>query len=129
MRLSADTDVEKLERLDAEIQQRLWDEFGGEIQFALGWGTTPTDARAQLEIRKRQAGREVLQKCGAWHVEHLTRLPLDEPCDVCHEFPWYKTVTDPDEDRKVRHCRSCFRARSIGAELTRKQWLLGRLRA
>ena len=124
VRLAAGTDVEDLERLDAEIQRNLWDEFGGEIQFALGWAATPADARAHLETRKRQAGRRVLQTCGAWHVESLTRPPLDEPCEVCGEFPWSKIVREREEAVNVRHCDNCYRARRIGEELTRKRWLL-----
>ena len=53
-------------RLDADLQRILWADFGGELQFALGWAATPAEARAELERRKRQPGRSVLQPRGSW---------------------------------------------------------------
>ena len=41
----------QLERLETDLQRMLWDEFGGELQVALGWAATPADARAPLERR------------------------------------------------------------------------------
>ena len=64
----ADTDRAQLERLETDLQRMLWDEFGGELQFALGWAATPADARAELERRQRQPGRSVLQSRGSWDV-------------------------------------------------------------
>lgn len=123
VRVSADADPGALERLSTDLQRRLWEEFGGEIQFALGWGATPTDARADLEHRKRQPGRALLQPNGSWDASQLTRPTLGEPCEVCGRSPGLEDVREDDEDRIVRHCRNCLRARRIGAELTRRQWL------
>ena len=123
VRLRADADRAQLERLETDLQRLLWDEFGGELQFALGWAATPADARAALERRKRQPGRSVLQSRGSWDVERLTRPSLADPCQVCGEFPGFRNVHEDEEDRVVRHCRSCLDARAIGANLTRRQWL------
>ena len=123
VRLEAGTDRARLERLETDLQRMLWDEFGGELQFALGWAATPTDARVALERRKRQPGRSVFQSRGSWDVERLTRPSLAEPCQVCGEFPGFQDVHEDEEDRVVRHCRSCLEARTIGANLTRRQWL------
>lgn len=124
VRVAEDAAPEReLERLNVDVQRMLWDEFGGEIQFALGWGPTPDRARADLERRKRQPGRAVLQSNRTWETRHLSRPPLGEPCEVCGRFPGLEAVQEDDEDRIVRHCRSCLRARRIGADLTRRTWL------
>ena len=114
----------QLERLESDLQRMLWDEFGGEVQFALGWGATPTAARTAVERRKRQPGRSVLQRDGSWDAERLARRSLGVPCEVCREFPGLWDVHEADENRNVRHCDSCYKAREIGADLTRKKWLL-----
>ena len=54
VRFPAQTDSARLEVLDAELQRMLWQEYGGEIQLALGWADCPLEARARLECRKRQ---------------------------------------------------------------------------
>ena len=123
VRLQANADHAQLERLETDLQHMLWDEFGGELQFALGWGTTLANARAALERRKRQPGRSVLQSRRSWEVERFTRPSLAKPCQVCGEFPGFQDVHEDEEDRVVRHCRSCLNARTIGANLTRRQWL------
>ena len=123
VRLAEDTDPTRLERLDADLQRMLWDELGGQIQFAVGWAGTPADARADLERRKRQPGRSVLQPRGAWDMERMTRPSLAEPCEVCGEFPGVQDVHEDEEGRVVRHCGSCLKARRIGEDLTRRQWL------
>ena len=38
VRLPAEADTAELERLAADLRHRLWQETGGEVQFALGWG-------------------------------------------------------------------------------------------
>ena len=113
----------QLERLDTDLQRMLWDEFGGGLQFALGWAATPEDARVELERRKRQPGRAVLHPRESWEVDRMSRSSLAEPCEVCGEFPGFQNVHEDEEDRVVRHCRSCLSARMIGAKLTRTQWL------
>ena len=123
VRVSAAAEPGALERLNADLQSMLWEEFGGEIQFALGWAATADDARADLERRKRQPGRTLLQPNGSWEASELTRPALGEPCEVCGRFPGLEDVREDDEDRIVRHCRNCLRARRIGADLTRRQWL------
>ena len=47
LRLSSTSDS-ALEAIDAELQHKLWTDLGGEVQFALGWGDSPIDARARL---------------------------------------------------------------------------------
>ena len=123
VRLRPDADLAQLERLEVDLQCRLWDEFGGALQFALGWAGTPEDAHAELEHRKRQPGRSVLQARESWNVERLSRPSLAEPCEVCGEFPGFQNVHEDEEDQVVRHCRSCLGARTMGASLTRAQWL------
>lgn len=113
----------ELERLNVDLQRMLWDEFGGEIQFALGWGATPARARADLERRKRQPGRAVLQLNDTWDADVLSRPALGDPCEVCGRFPGLEDVDEDDENRAVRHCGSCLRARRLGADLTRRPWL------
>ena len=113
----------ELERLNVDLQRMLWDEFGGEIQFAMGWGATPARARAYVECRKRQPGRPVLQTNGTWEAHYLSRPSLGEPCEVCGRFPGVEDIQEDDEGRIVRHCRNCLRARRIGADLTRRTWL------
>ena len=75
VRVPADTDPAHLEQLDIELQRMLWREFGGEIQLALGWADSPLAARAQLERRKRQPGRAVLQRQGRWDLERWSQPP------------------------------------------------------
>ena len=123
VRVSADADPGALGRLNVDLQRMLWEEFGGEIQFALGWAATPADARADLERRKRQPSRALLQPNGSWEASQMTRPTLGEPCEVCGRFPGLEDVREDDEDRIVRHCRNCLRARRIGADLTRRPWL------
>ena len=124
VRVPADTDPAHLEQLDIELQRMLWREFGGEIQLALGWADSPLAARAQLERRKRQPGRAVLQRQGRWDLERWSQPPLDDPCQVCGQYPATKVVHDEeDDDDGVSHCASCLKARSIGAQLTRRQWI------
>lgn len=40
-------------RLAADLQDMLWEQYGGQMQVSLGWAATPTEARAELERRKR----------------------------------------------------------------------------
>ena len=102
VRVSADAEPGALERLNADLQSMLWEEYGGEIQFALGWAATADDARADLERRKRQPGRALLQPNGSWEASELTRPALDEPCEVCGRFPGLEDVREDDEDRIVQ---------------------------
>ena len=110
-----------LKELDADLQSKLWKELGGEVQFTLGWGETPVDARARLECRKRQPGRSVLKRGGDWDSRQWSRPPLDNPCQVCGQFSGSRMVEEDDES--VLHCASCLDARRIGAELTRREWI------
>ena len=125
VRVPAETDSARLEMLDAELQRMLWREYGGEIQLALGWADCPLEARARLERRKRQPARSVLQCEGAWDPERWSLAPLDDACQVCGQYPATRVVQDEadDDDVGVRHCASCLKARSIGAQLTRRQWI------
>ena len=121
VRLQVATDSEGFDELANDLQSRLWDQFGGQIQLSLGWADTPTDARAALERRKRTPGACVLQRDGAWDPERLSQPPLDEPCKICGDFPGSQVLVDEDGD--VLHCRTCIETRKIGQDLTRREWI------
>ena len=120
LRLSLTSDS-VLEAIDAELQHKLWTDLGGEVQFALGWGESPIDARTRLEFRKRRPGSSVLQCGGGWDAQRWSRPPLDNPCRVCGQFSGTKVVDE--EDESVLHCKSCLDARWIGSKLTRRDWI------
>ncbi len=121
VRLRAATDDAGFDRLAIHLQDRLWEECGGQMQVSLGWAATPTAARAELERRKRMPGASVLQREGAWDLERLSQPPLGEPCQVCGDFPGTRMLDD--EDGTVLHCRTCVEARRIGQDLTRREWI------
>ena len=121
VRVPAATDSSRLDDLATHLQSRLWDEFGGQIQLSLGWAATPTDARAELEHRKRTPGACVLQRAAVWDLERWSQPPLDEPCRVCGDFPGSHVLADEDEE--VLHCRTCLETRNIGENLTRREWI------
>ena len=121
VRISSTTDTARIDGLVADLQHMLWDEFAGQIQLAMGWATTPLDARARLERQKRKPAASVLQRDGGWVVERWSQPPLDRPCEVCREFPGMEVIRDEDEE--VVHCQSCLEARKIGQELTRRDWM------
>ena len=91
------------------------------MHLSLGWAATPTEARAEVERRKRMPGAGVLQRDGAWDPERLSQAPLGEPCQVCGDFPGSQLIDD--EDEKVLHCRTCVETRRIGQDLTRHAWI------
>ena len=121
VRVSSAIDVTRLDQLSAHLQRRLWDEFGGQIQLSLGWGSTPMAARSLLEQQKRKPGASVLQHDGRWDSQRWSHPPLDTPCEVCRESAGVQMVQD--EDEAALHCRSCLQARKIGQELTRRAWI------
>ncbi len=121
VRLRAATDSAGFERLATDLQRRFWDECGGRMHLSLGWAATPTEARAEVERRKRMPGASVLQSDGAWNPERLSQAPLGEPCQVCGDSPGSQLIDD--EDEKVLHCRTCVETRRIGQDLTRHEWI------
>ena len=121
VRIAPPSDSALLDRLVTDLQRRVWHEFGGQVQLALGWASTPLDARFQMERLKRMPGVSVLRRHGVWDAEAWSRPPLDEPCDVCHEFPGTQQVVDDDE--AVLLCQQCVETRGIGGQLTRCEWV------
>ena len=121
VRLRGATDSAEFDRLATDLQDMLWEECGGQMQVSFGWAATPTEARAELERRKRMPGGGVLQREGAWDLERLSQPPLGEPCQVCGDFPGTRMLDD--EDGKVLHCRTCVETRRIGQDLTRHEWI------
>ena len=121
VRLPATTDSAGFHRLATDLQDRMWNEFRGQMQLSLGWAATPSHARAELERRKRMPGAGVLQRDGVWDLERLSHPPLGKPCRVCGDFPGTHVLDDEDEE--VLHCRICVEARRIGQTLTRHEWI------
>ncbi len=121
VRLRAATDSTGFDRLATDLQDMLWRECGGQMQVSLGWAATPTEARAELERRKRMPGGGVLQREGAWDLAQLSQPPLGQPCQVCGDFPGTRRLDD--EDGKALHCRTCVETRRIGKDLTRHEWI------
>ena len=121
VRIPPDTDPIRLEEIRSDLQRKLWDESGGEVQFSLGWAETPRAARARLELQKRRMGVFMLQSSGSWNPENWSQPPLDEPCEVCRQSPGRQVVQDEGEG--VLHCSSCLEARKLGEKLTRWKWM------
>ena len=121
VRLPPETAPGRLEELATELQRKLWDETGGEVQLSMGWDATPLGARAQMEYRKRRPGSSILQAGGAWDEGGLSRPPLGEPCDICGQSPGQQRIREEDED--ALHCVSCLKARRLGERLTDWQWM------
>ena len=125
VRIPPDTDTVCLEEIRSDLQRKVWDESGGEVQFSVGWGETPLAARDRLEFQKRRVGTATLQRNGGWNQEDWSQTPLDEafgkPCDICRQSPGRQTVQDEGEE--VLHCRSCLEARKLGEKLTRWKWM------
>ena len=121
VRLSRETDADSIEDLNSQFQSRLWDETGGEVNIALGWGDTPDDARVHLEYRKRSPAFSVLNQGSAWNPGHLSRPPIAEhfstPCEVCGSAPGERELAQDDE--LALHCLYCLNARKLGERLTR----------
>ena len=125
IRLPADADADAIEDLNSQLQARLWDETGGEVQIALGWGESPDDARAHLEYRKRRPTFSAIQNGGGWDAGALSRPPIaerhDTPCQVCGSAPGEEEIEQDDET--ALHCRYCLDARKLGERLTRLEWM------
>ena len=121
VRFPAPIDDIELDRLATDLQDMLWEQYGGQIQVSLGWAATPTEARAELERRKRMPGVGVLQREGAWDIDRLSQPPLGKPCKICGDFPGTRVLDD--EDGQVLHCQTCAETRRIGQDLTRHEWI------
>ena len=121
VRLPPATAPLSLEEITAELQRKLWEETGGEVQVSMGWDTTPLGARAHMEYRKRRPGFSILQTGEAWDEGGLSQPPLGEPCDVCGQSPGQQWIQDEDEN--ALHCENCLKARRLGERLTDWQWM------
>ena len=124
VRLPNDADYDRLNEVNAELQRRLWDASGGDVQLLMGWADKPSEARVRLEYQKRRAAASILQSEGLWNPDILSQPTLNEPCDVCGQSPGLEKVQDEDEEAAQLHCRSCLNARSLGRNITRWEWML-----
>lgn len=59
VRIPRDTDSVWVEGIHADLQRKVWNESGGEVQFSVGWGETPHAARGRLEFQKHCAGTAI----------------------------------------------------------------------
>ena len=125
VRLPADADTGELERFAADMQQRLWRETGGEVQFALGWGYgTAEKARNSLERQKRWPALSLLQRDNEWAIAAGAGATLPAPgeCDVCGHSRGPQVRRESDEDPE-KTCPICVQAAHIGGNLTRWNWM------
>ena len=127
VRLPADADTGELERFAAGLQRQLWQETGGEVQFALGWGYGTTEkARDSLERQKRRPARSLLQRDNQWVIADAAgagaTLPSPGACDVCGHSRGPQVRTESDENRD-KICAICCQAARIGNNLTRWDWM------
>ena len=123
VRLPADADADELERFAADMQQRLWLETGGEVQFALGWGYgTAEKARNSLERQKRRPALSLLQRDNEWAIADGAgaKLPAPGECDVCGHSRGPQVQRGSDEEKT---CSICDQASHIGGNLTRWNWM------
>ena len=118
-------DAESIEDLSVHLQRIMWEETGGEVQIAFGWGGSPSNALTHLEYRKRRPAFPILQDDGVWNAATLSRPPIAEsfgqPCDVCGQAAAERRVRGDDED--ALHCRYCLNARELGERLTGLAWM------
>ena len=121
VRVPPGTDPARIENLHSDLQRKLWEESGGHIHISLGWAENPRTARDRLEYRKRRPGNSLLQSDGCWDTANWSRQPIDEPCQICGQFPGLRIVQD--EDRNVRYCDNCLETRKLGAKLTQWEWM------
>ncbi len=121
VKLPPGTDTDRLEQINSELQRKLWDETGGELQFSMAWAETYHESRRRLEDRKRRAGATILQSGGSWNPDRLSRPTLDRPCEICQQFPGQEWKQE--EDERVLHCESCLKARKLGENLTLWEWM------
>lgn len=123
VRLPADADAGELERFAADMQQRLWRETGGEVQFALGWGYgTAEKARNSLERQKRRPALSLLQRDNEWAIADGAGAMLPPPgeCDVCGHSRGPQVRRGSDKENT---CSICDQAAHIGGNLTRWNWM------
>ena len=121
VRLPPETGPARLEETAAELQRKLWEETGGEMQASMGWDATPLGARAQMEYRKRRPGLSILQTDESWDEDGLSQPSLGEPCEICGQSPGQQRIQDEGED--ALHCVNCLKARRLGERLTDWQWM------
>lgn len=124
VRVSSETDLDEVEKTGADMARKVWDETGGELQFASGNGSSPMTARARLEYGKRRPGIFILQDGGRWRTDHadaLSRPSLGDPCDVCGRAPGARRVEGEDED--ALYCEGCIRARRLGERVVEWDWM------
>ena len=123
VRLPAGADTGELERFAAGVQQALWRETGGEVQFALGWGyDTAEKARNSLERQKRRPALSLLQRDNEWAIADGAGATLPPPgeCDVCGHSRGPQVRRESDEEKT---CSICDQAAHIGGNLTRWNWM------
>ncbi len=124
VRASSGTDLQEVEKIGAELERKVWNETGGEIQFSVGSGDAPMAARAHLEYRKRRPGASILQNGDGWNTDGadaLSRASLNTPCKVCGRAPGEKEIEE--EGEKVLYCERCANARKLGEKMVDWDWM------
>lgn len=116
-----DSDSVELEEIRSDIQRKLWDETGGEVQVSLSWGENPLVVRKRLEVQKRRIGVFRLQNDKCWNTENWNQSQIDKPCEVCRQSPGWRNIQN--EDGNVLYCRSCWKTQKLGESLTRWEWM------
>lgn len=124
VRVPPETDLSEVEKISADLEHKVWNETGGEIQFSLGNGNTPMAARTCLEYRKRRPAAFVLQDGKHWRTDvtgALSRPPLGDPCDICGLSPGVEKVENEDEN--AFYCEECIKARKLGERVVEWDWM------
>ena len=115
LRTEAETAVHDIVRVHHMLERRVLEESSGELRFSMGWGTSAEEARAHLELAKRQPLRSVLCNENGWNPAALHRSAVSPPCGVCGRS---QARSGPSET--LRECRSCAASARLGERLT--QW-------
>lgn len=121
VRVPAETDLAKVEKISADLERKVWSETGGEIQFSLGSGNTPMAARTCLEYRKRRPAISVFQDGERWNTGTMSLPSLGKPCDVCGRSPGVERIENEDEN--ALYCEGCIKARKLGERVVEWDWM------
>lgn len=124
VRASSETDLQEAEKISMELERKVWNETGGEIQFSVGSGDAPTSARESLEYRKRRPGASILQNGDGWRTDGadaLSQSSLNTPCKVCGRAPGKEEIEEDGEN--VLYCDRCANARKLGEKMVDWDWM------
>lgn len=121
VRVPPEADLEKVEKISADLEHKVWNETGGEIQFSLGSGNTPMAARTCLEYQKRSPAASIFQDGERWDTGALSRPSLGDPCDICGRSPGVEKIENADEN--ALYCEGCIQARKLGERVVEWDWM------